>query len=124
MRLANEASNDSPPNSRAPAWSDTESDAGAPPFVRDQEFWLDDGTVILIAHDTGFRVYRGLLAAQSPVFRNSFSFSSPYKSAEERIDGYPVVRLTDSPEDLRHLLRVILPVRRRRYDVALLMGSV
>ncbi|KAL1938106.1 hypothetical protein VTO73DRAFT_11935 [Trametes versicolor] len=116
-RPTNEAGNDSPTISRAPAWSDTDSDPGAPPFVRDQEFWLDDGTIILIARGIGFRVYRGLLAAQSPIFQDTFSCASPSKSAGESFDGCPVVHLNDSPEDLRYLLRVILPVTKRTFFV-------
>ncbi len=30
---------------------------------RHEEFWLDDGTIVLVAQDTAFRVYRGLLAS-------------------------------------------------------------
>lgn len=119
-RPTTEAGNDSLTIFRALAWSDTDSDAGAaPPFIRDQEFWIDDGTIILIARGIGFRVYRGLLAAQSPIFRDTFSCASPSKSAGESFDGCPVVHLADSPEDLKYLLRVILPVTKRTYATAL-----
>ena len=74
---------------------------------RDSEFWLEDGNVVLVAQNTGFRVYKGLLAAQSPVFHDMFSAAG--LQADERYDGVPVVPLFDSPVDLRHLLRVLLP---------------
>ena len=74
---------------------------------RDSEFWLEDGNVVLVAQNTGFRVYKGLLAAQSPVFHDMFSAAGLH--ADERYDGVPVVPLFDSPVDLRHLLRVLLP---------------
>ncbi|RPD58576.1 hypothetical protein L226DRAFT_466520 [Lentinus tigrinus ALCF2SS1-7] len=74
---------------------------------RDEEFWLDDGNVVLVAQSTGFRVYKGLLAAQSPIFHDMFSATS--LRADERYDGVPVIRLFDSPVDLRHLFRVLLP---------------
>lgn len=80
-------------------------------FERDAEFWLDDGNLVLIARNTGFRIYRGLLAAQSEVFRDMFASSSP--STGECHNGCPVVYMSDSPEDLRRLLRVILPTTRR-----------
>ncbi|EIW56959.1 uncharacterized protein TRAVEDRAFT_99981, partial [Trametes versicolor FP-101664 SS1] len=82
-------------------------------FERDAEFWLDDGNLVLIARNTGFRIYRGLLAAQSEVFRDMFASSSP--STGECHDGCPVVYMSDSPEDLRRLLRVILPTTRRMF---------
>ena len=40
---------------------------------RDAEFWFGDGTVILVAKDIEFRIYRGLLADYSPVFKAIFA---------------------------------------------------
>ncbi|RDX48933.1 hypothetical protein OH76DRAFT_1483435 [Lentinus brumalis] len=73
----------------------------------DSEFWLEDGNVVLVAKNVGFRVYRGLLTAQSLVFYDMFSATS--LRADEQYDGVPIVRLYDSPVDLRHLFRVLLP---------------
>ncbi|TFK84823.1 hypothetical protein K466DRAFT_495907 [Polyporus arcularius HHB13444] len=95
-----------------------DSEDGAPPagsslaapavdLEHDSEFWLEDGNVVLVAKNVGFRVYKGLLAAQSPVFYDMFSATSLL--ADEQHDGVPIVRLCDSPEDLRHLFRVLLP---------------
>lgn len=78
---------------------------------RHEEFWFDDGSVVLVARNTGFRVFRSLLAAQSTVFGGMLACSSV--SAEEMLEGCPVVRLSDSPEDVAHLLRVLLPKSRR-----------
>ena len=51
---------------------------------RHEEFWFDDGSIVLVAkRRTGFRVYRALLAAQSTVFADTFSSPSP--SADEMI---------------------------------------
>ncbi|KAM5539308.1 hypothetical protein V8D89_006999 [Ganoderma adspersum] len=74
---------------------------------RHAEFWFDDGSVVLVARNTGFRVYRALLAAQSTVFSDMFSSSSP--DAEAMLEGCPVVQLSDSPRDVEHFLRVLLP---------------
>ncbi|PIL26474.1 hypothetical protein GSI_12232 [Ganoderma sinense ZZ0214-1] len=71
------------------------------------EFWFDDGSVVLVARNTGFRVYRALLATQSTVFSDMFSSSSP--DADAIIEGCPVVHLSDSPRDVAHFLRVLLP---------------
>ncbi|KAI1795307.1 hypothetical protein LXA43DRAFT_992298 [Ganoderma leucocontextum] len=78
---------------------------------RHDELWFDDGSVILVARDTGFRVFRSLLAAQSTVFADMFSSSS--SSAEEMLEGCPVVQVSDSPEDVAHFLRVLLPTSQR-----------
>ena len=71
------------------------------------EFWFDDGNIILIAQQTGFRIFRGLLAVQSTVFADMFAAAS--SQPDETLDGCPVVHLTDSPLDLAHLLRILLP---------------
>ena len=44
---------------------------------RHPDLWYGDGTVILIAESTGFRVYQGLLAKHSEVFRDMFSLPQP-----------------------------------------------
>lgn len=81
---------------------------------RDEEFWYDDGNIILIARDVEFRVYRGILAEKSPVFSDMFSLPQPpagSSSAPAAVaDGScPVVHLSDSPEDIRHMLRAFMP---------------
>ena len=82
-------------------------------LTRDKEFWLEDGNIVLIARDVGFRIYRGLLVAQSTVFADMFG--SPNSTADEYYDDCPVVRLSDSPEDLRYFLRVLIPSAHRMY---------
>ncbi len=83
------------------------------PFERDKTFWLEDGNPILVARNIGFRVYRGLLATQSEIFRDMFSAGN--SASGDNVDGCPVVQLSDSPEYVRHLLDVILPTSTRRY---------
>ncbi|KAI1795285.1 hypothetical protein LXA43DRAFT_939155 [Ganoderma leucocontextum] len=82
-------------------------------LIRDKEFWLNDGNIVLIARDVGFRIYRGLLTAQSTIFADMFS--SPNSIADEYYDDCPVVRLSDSPEDLRYFLRVLVPSSHRMF---------
>ncbi|KAI0705966.1 hypothetical protein C8T65DRAFT_740693 [Cerioporus squamosus] len=47
---------------------------------KDEEFWMDDGTIILIARGVGFRVYWGVLSSHSPVFAEMFSLPQPAQS--------------------------------------------
>ena len=75
-------------------------------LVHCKSLWLDDGTVVLVAKNTAFKVYKGLLAAQSLVFSDMLSAGSTH--ATQILDGCPVVHLSDSPEDLRHLLRALI----------------
>ena len=75
---------------------------------RDKELWYEDGTVILVAQEVEFRVYKGLLADQSPVFESMFSSSSS-SSADKMEHDCPTFRLTDSPSDLRHIFRACIP---------------
>ena len=82
-------------------------------LTRHEEFWFDDGSVVLVAQNTAFRVFRTLLAAQSTVFADMLSSSSP--NAEEMFEGCPVVHLSDSPQDAAHLLHVLLPKSQRTY---------
>ncbi|KAL1938094.1 hypothetical protein VTO73DRAFT_11923 [Trametes versicolor] len=76
-------------------------------FQRDDEFWIEDGNIVLVASGVGFCVYRGLLAGQSEVFRGMLALPNPVEP--EQYNEIPVVRLSDSKEDLRHLLRALLP---------------
>lgn len=77
---------------------------------RDDQFWFDDGSIVLVARNVGFRVFRSLLASQSTVFSDMLASSSP--SADEVYDGCPVVYLADSPQDLRRFLGVLIPKSR------------
>ncbi|OJT05560.1 hypothetical protein TRAPUB_3609 [Trametes pubescens] len=85
---------------------------------RDEEFWYPDGSIILVAGDVEFRVFKGILAKHSPVFRDMFSLpqpSDPTSSASSAQDVCPVVHLSDSAEDLRHVLRAYMPTGGPRY---------
>ena len=90
---------------------------GAPTSVNglkhDEEFWLEDGNIVLVSRNVAFRIYRGLLAAQSSIFADMFAAAS--SRADETYEGCPVIQLSESPQDLRRFLRVLLPKSRRVY---------
>ena len=74
---------------------------------KDEKFWFEDGNIVLIAKDTvAFRVYRGVLARASPIFRDLFSVCRPDDG--ESMDGTPVVHLADRPSDLRAFLKFVI----------------
>ena len=78
-----------------------------PELREDEEFWLDDGTIVLIAREVAFRFYKGALAIHSSVFADMFSLARPDESPSKY--DCPVVHLDDTPEDLRWILRAFLP---------------
>ena len=87
---------------------------------RHPEFWFADGSIILLAHDVLFRVHKSFLARHSLVFRDMFSLpqpslesSSPSNDTDAKkvenmdhgmVDGCPVVRIHDTPDDVASLL--------------------
>ena len=91
------------------AGSQPEARGGGPGQHHDAEFWYSDGSVILVAKEIEFRVYAGLLAEHSSVFRAIFEEQHPVRLVP--LNGHltipcPVIELTDTPEDLRHILRI------------------
>ncbi|KAF7370396.1 BTB domain-containing protein [Mycena sanguinolenta] len=67
------------------------------------ELWFSDGSVILQAVDTQFRVHWSLLARHSSVFGDMQKLPQP--SDEPTVDGCPVVKLPDDPMDVELLLK-------------------
>ncbi|KAI0752020.1 hypothetical protein C8Q74DRAFT_1211638 [Fomes fomentarius] len=80
---------------------------------RDEELWMEDGNLILVTASVQFRVYRGPLIGQSLVFRDMLSLPQPAEHPASKhsscADCIPCITipLSDSPEDLRHFLRVM-----------------
>ena len=77
---------------------------GLPQPKKDEEFWFDDGNIIVVAGDTAFKLYKGVLSSVSPVFKDLFSMPQP--DNPETMDDCLVVRLNDSAKELRHFFRV------------------
>ncbi|KAJ7165467.1 hypothetical protein C8R43DRAFT_878512 [Mycena crocata] len=79
-------------------------DPASSPLIR-SDIWFKDGTVVLQAERTLFRVYRGVLASQSSIFHDTFGMPQP---AEEPLyEGCPILVLQDSPDDVRSFLLAI-----------------
>lgn len=74
------------------------------------EIWLEDGNVVLQAEGTQFKVYRGILSLNSPVFKDMFSLPQP-TSGEELVEGCPVVHLSDSAADVTYVLQAFFQRR-------------
>ncbi|KAJ6605996.1 hypothetical protein DFH09DRAFT_896989 [Mycena vulgaris] len=70
-----------------------------------QDLWFEDGNLVIQAGNSQFRVYRGILAARSPVFQDMLSFPQPPDS--ELIEGCPLVRLPDAETEVTEFLKAI-----------------
>ncbi len=77
------------------------------PTISRSKFWLDDGSVVIQAEYTQFRVHRTLLARHSSVFRDMFSVPQPISSSERLIEGCPVVHLSDSKQDIEYMISAL-----------------
>ncbi|KAJ3808681.1 hypothetical protein EV368DRAFT_84280 [Lentinula lateritia] len=73
----------------------------SPQIVSD--LWFSDGNLILETESSLFKVYSGLLARKSSVFRDMFTFPQPNDHKD-----VPTVRLYDSTEELTWFLKAIL----------------
>ena len=71
---------------------------------RDADVWLADGNCVVVAKDTAFRVYKGILSLHSQLFRDLISLPN---SSGDTMDGCPIVMVPDDPRDLRCLFLVL-----------------
>lgn len=83
-------------------------------YSQDTQFWYPDGTIIIVAQGIGFRIYKGLLAEASEIFRDMFDNATPtpqpsqVKKSALHVDICPAVTVTDTAAEIRSLLNVLL----------------
>ncbi|KAJ6455908.1 hypothetical protein C8R47DRAFT_1228074 [Mycena vitilis] len=82
---------------------DTETQS--PDLVRADQLWFEDGGIIVKAETTLFRLSRGVLIIQSPIFADLFSLPQP--SDAETMDGCAVVTIPDAAADATVFFRAI-----------------
>jgi hypothetical protein len=79
-------------------------------LTKHADLWFCDGSVILQAESTLFRVHKSQLSRRSIVFSDMFALAQPpimtthATLADENYEGCPVVKLHDSAEDVANLL--------------------
>lgn len=76
-------------------------------ITRHPDLWYDDGSVILIAEDTGFRVYRGVLARHSEVFRDTFQIPQSTAVDATEQDCLVVHLSDDGAEEVTIMLNIL-----------------
>ncbi|KAJ7119177.1 hypothetical protein C8R44DRAFT_673540 [Mycena epipterygia] len=72
---------------------------------RVQGLWFEDGSLIIQAGNSQFRVYRGVLVARSSIFQDMLSLAQPPSS--DLVEGCPLVHLHDNPGDVSVFLKAI-----------------
>ncbi|KAJ7223084.1 hypothetical protein GGX14DRAFT_352018 [Mycena pura] len=72
------------------------------PQITRSEVWHDDGSVVLQAENTQFRVHWSVLSLHSSFFREMRALPQP--PDQPSVEGCPVIRLHDSSADVQYLL--------------------
>lgn len=83
-----------------------EAESTAPVTLVRSDIWYRDGSIILQAENTQFKVYQGVLEESSSVFEDMFSFPQPPLETE-LVDGCPIVHLSDPAEEVRYILQAL-----------------
>lgn len=73
--------------------------------IEQSDIWFSDGSIVLEAEGTQFKVHQSLLARHSQVFAGMFTIPTP--EDQPLVDRCPVVLLHDSKEDVRHMLLAV-----------------
>ncbi|KAF7364232.1 hypothetical protein MSAN_01082800 [Mycena sanguinolenta] len=77
-------------------------EAASPTIERVQDLWFDDGNLIIQAGNSQYRLFRGILVAQSSVFKDMLSCPQPPDS-----EGRSIVHLSDSSAEVTAFFRAI-----------------
>lgn len=119
----NESDIDLPATESATDIDDNFAEQSGSRFLRHHDLWFPDGSVVLRAETTLYRVHMSQLARHSCFFRDMFSLPQPAQQPESSpsirsvsllklkdfdrectIEGCPVVHLQDTAEDFTNLL--------------------
>jgi hypothetical protein len=96
------ATDPTPPTKRRRTSSAQETNPN--PITR-SDIWFEDGSVVLQVELKQFRVHRTMLARHSTVFKDMFGIPQP--QGEAAIEGCPIVHLSDTAEDVCHMLMAL-----------------
>jgi len=69
------------------------------------KIWYSDGSVVIQAENTQFRVHASVLSQHSTMFNDMFGLAKP--SDETRVEGCPLVTVTDTATDWAHVLTTL-----------------
>lgn len=77
-------------------------------WIRHPELYMPDGNIVLLCENTLFRVYGGVLAINSEVFKGMLSLGGYQPADAENYDSCPLIRLLDRSKDMERLLNALL----------------
>ncbi|KAF8811549.1 hypothetical protein BYT27DRAFT_7221403 [Phlegmacium glaucopus] len=73
-------------------------------WKRDEEFYLEDGSCVLLVGDILFNVHRSILSKDSSSFKSMLSLPQGDLVTEGQSEDKPIVLSGDTPEEFRHFL--------------------
>ncbi|KAI9509480.1 hypothetical protein F5148DRAFT_996597 [Russula earlei] len=100
----------SPPRKRSRNFLEKPGVVRAPPrrqsseIVRDKDYYLSDGSCIILVENTLFNVHRTILSKDSSSFSSMFTLPQGGKPAEGQSDHNPVILVGDSASQFRNFL--------------------
>ena len=106
-----DASSSQPPTKRPRIDSNAEAPRPPSECTRSPTLWFDDGSIVLQAEGVRFKVYKGILAANSVIFRDMFAMAQA--TDRELVEGCTVVHLGDKAEELTFVLEALHDSRRQ-----------
>ena len=76
---------------------------------QDQDFWFNDGNIVIIAQVVAFRVHMSVMARHSDVFAGLFAVPQPppHGIPVGMFDDVPSVHVSDTSYDIRMLMRAL-----------------
>jgi len=102
--------NDQKAKPMATADTNSPNDVAKSEITKHPEFWFKNGSVVVVAESTAFRIRPSILAQSSSVFSGLLTI--PHPPNEEKIEDCPVVFLPDSADDIAELLSILYLGRR------------
>ena len=77
--------------------------------VQSQQFWFEDGNIVLEAEATLFRVHRSIMGKHAKVFADMFSLELHSAAPDQPCtpDGCPIISVQDPSDDLELYLKII-----------------
>lgn len=72
------------------------------------ELWFEDGSVVIQAEKSLFRISRAILGSRSPVFKDIFTCAESLPESERAyVEGCAYIRVSDSAQDMTYFLKAI-----------------
>ncbi|KAF6759108.1 hypothetical protein DFP72DRAFT_1064071 [Ephemerocybe angulata] len=78
---------------------------GSEEIKQSLEYWFHDGSVVLQADSTQFKVHKAILERHSTIFKDVFAM--PHPEGEPTVDGCALLHVQDSVDEIRCMLSAL-----------------